>query len=152
MPQAVQREGFVEAEADEPVNVSPIRTAEVAPAPLPPSDPEPEPSEAGRPDIFVAKWPMKIRLQHREIRNNKNEEISEIAFREPTGGDINRYGSPIRMNADGMFDIVDDRMAMVMAALSGINLPLLQRMDPRDWNSCAYRLKLYFQPDTSGWL
>ena len=145
MPQAVQREGFVETEAEaEPVKVSPIRTAEASP-------PEPDP-ESGPPDIFVAKWPMRIKLIHRSIRNNKNDEISEVTFREPTGGDINRYGSPIRMNPDGMFDIVDDKMAMVMAALSGINLPLLQRMDPRDWNSCAYRLKLYFQPDTTGWL
>jgi hypothetical protein len=43
-------------------------------------------------------------------------------------------------------------MAMMMAALSGINLPFLERMDPRDWQSCAYRLKLFFHPDAAGWL
>ena len=148
MPQATVREGFVDAEITEPVKVSPIRAAEVPPPPEPGSESEPEPER----DIYTTKWPMRIKLLHRPIRNNKNEEISEITFREPTGGDINRYGSPLRMNPDGMFDIVDDRMAMIMAALSGINLPLLQRMDPRDWNSCAYRLRLYFQPDTTGWL
>ena len=96
---------------------------------------------------------MRIKLLHKSIRNNNNEEINEVLFREPTGADINRYGSPIRINQDGMFDINDRAMAMVMAALSGINLPFLEHMDPRDWNSCAYRpLKLYFQPDTTGWL
>jgi Phage tail assembly chaperone proteins, E, or 41 or 14 len=146
MPQPMQREGFV-PDDEEPKKVSPIKTVETA-QPMVMADPEPEPD----PEPFITKWPMRIKLLHRPIRNNKNEEISEVTFREPSGGDINRYGSPIRMSPDGMFDIEDKKMAMLMAALSGINLPFLERMDPRDWNSCAYRLKLYFQPDTTGWL
>jgi hypothetical protein len=147
MPQAAQREGFVLE--DEAPKVTPIKEPqqiEAKPA-EPPAAPE-QPED----DIFVVKWPMRIKLLHKPIRNNENVQINEVAFREPTGADINRYGSPIRMNPDGMFDIVDRNMSMMMAALSGINLPFLERMDPRDWNSCAYRLKLYFQPDTSGWL
>ena len=142
MPQT-KREGFI-SEEDDPVRVTPIKAAEA------PSEPEADPPQES--DIFVTKWPMRIKLLYRAIRNNKNDEVRELSFREPTGADINRYGAPVRMNPDGMFDIDDRKMAMLMAALSGINLPFLERMDPRDWQSCAYRLKLYFQPDTTGWL
>ena len=38
-------------------------------------------------------------------------------------------------------------MTLMMAALSGILPPFLERMDPRDWNSCAYRLRGFFLPD-----
>src|SRR3954465_9355096 len=143
MPQAAsKREGFVSEEAEE--KVAPIKSTqapkqiehEPQEAPLPEGPPSPPEVEA-----FVTKWPMRIRLLHKQIRNNSNELINEVTFREPSGGDINRYGSPVRMNADGMFDIVDKNMSMLMAALSGINLPFIERMDPRDWNSCAYRLK-----------
>jgi hypothetical protein len=150
MPQAAKREGFID---DDEEKIASIRTEAPKQIEQPPSDPVPdEPAAEPEPQPYVTKWPMRIKLIHKKIRNNKNDEIDEVVFREPTGADINRYGSPIRMNPDGMFDINDRAMAMVMAALSGINLPFLERMDPRDWNSCAYRLKLYFQPDTTGWL
>lgn len=148
MPQAVQREGFVIDDDEADKKVAPIKEVRQ----IEPPRSEPEPASAEEPDIFAVKWPMRIKLLHKPIRDNSNNEINEVSFREPTGADINRYGSPIRMNPDGMFDINDRAMAMVMAGLSGINLPFLERMDPRDWNSCAYRLKLYFQPDTTGWL
>jgi hypothetical protein len=144
MPQT-KREGFVQ-EDDEPVRPAP-KVVEAKVEPPPP--PVPEPEEAG---IFVTKWPMRIKLMHRPIRDEKNQEISVISFREPTGSDINRYGAPVRLSADGQFDIDDRKMAAMMSALSGHLLPILERMDPRDWQSCAYRLRLYFQPDTSGWI
>jgi hypothetical protein len=135
MNKPVKREGFVE---DEPAKVE-----------APVIEGEAEPETTTEPAIV---WPMRCKLMHRAIRNNKNEEIREVVFREPTGGDINRYGAPVKMNSDGLFDIDDRKMGMVMAALSGINLPFLERMDPRDWQSCAYRLKLFFHPSADGWL
>jgi hypothetical protein len=42
-------------------------------------------------------------------------------------------------------------MMRVMAALSGVLLPLLEPMDTRDWNSCAYRLRNFFLPDLGAW-
>jgi Phage tail assembly chaperone proteins, E, or 41 or 14 len=151
MSQAAKREGFIEDEAEKVTTIKPAtETRQIEPPNQKPPDDPPPPADAV--DPYVTRWPMRIKLLHKQIRGNNNEEIKEIAFREPTGGDINRYGSPIRMNPDGMFDVVDRNMSMIMAALSGINLPFIERMDPRDWNSCAYRLKLYFQPDTTGWL
>ncbi len=99
----------------------------------------------------VEEWPITVRLLHRPIRNNKGDEVRELTFREPTGGDINRYGNPVRINQDGDVVIDERKMTLIMAALSGILSPLLERMDPRDWNSCAYRLRGFFLPDPTAW-
>jgi hypothetical protein len=103
---------------------------------------EPEPKEI---------WPIKVKLLHRPVRNNKGEEMRELSFREPTGGDINRYGNPVRVNQDGDIVIDERKMSFIMSALSGVLTPMLERMDPRDWNSCAYRLRGFFLPDPSAW-
>jgi hypothetical protein len=91
-----------------------------------------------QPEISVEKWPIVVKLLYKTIRNERGESLSELAFREPRGGDINRYGNPVRVNADGDVVIDERRMMMVMAALSGVNMPFLEMMDPRDWNSCAW--------------
>jgi hypothetical protein len=38
-----------------------------------------------------------------------------------------------------------------MANLSGLLEPQLQKMDPRDYNSCAYRLRSFFLPEQGVW-
>lgn len=129
-----QREGFIE-EPPHDDNQPVIDMATGAPM-------EPEPQEV---------WPIRVRLVHRAIRNTRNEEIKELSFREPTGGDINRYGNPVRINQDGDVVIDEKKMTWIMSALSGVLTPMLERMDPRDWNSCAYRLRNFFLPDPSGW-
>jgi hypothetical protein len=127
------REGFV---ADEPTQVD-LQTLEREPVI------EPLPAEV---------WPVKVKLMHRAIRNNSGEETRELSFREPTGGDINRYGNPVRVNQEGDVVIDERKMTTIMAALSGVLQPLIERMDPRDWNSCAYRLRGFFLPDPQAWL
>jgi len=99
----------------------------------------------------AAEWPVKVRLLHRGVRNSKNEEVKELIFREPTGGDINRYGNPVRINQDGDVVIDERKMTTMMAVLSGVLQPFIETMDPRDWNSCAYRLRGFFLPDPSAW-
>src|SRR5262245_48472572 len=129
-----KREGFV---AEEPADdQQPKETREPLHQPDIPIEPE---------------WPIKVRLLHRPIRDMKGEEIKELIFREPTGGDINRYGNPVRINQDGDVVIDERKMTLIMAALTGILSPLLERMDPRDWNSCAYRLRGFFLPDPAAW-
>ena len=96
-------------------------------------------------------WPIRVKLLHRPIRDNNGREVKEVEFRQPTGGDINRCGNPCRINQDG--DVVFDerKMSLIMANLSGILSPLLDQMDPRDWNSCAYRLRSFFLPELAAW-
>jgi hypothetical protein len=125
------REGFV---ADEAV-----------PEPAAPAPPDAAPVED------VETWPVKVKLLHRPIRNHKNDEVRELLFREPTGADINRYGNPCRISAD--FEVVIDerKMTAIMSSLAGVLTPEIERLDPRDWNSCAYRLRRFFLPEPAAW-
>jgi tail assembly chaperone E/41/14-like protein len=129
------REGFV---ADEPAIDIPDQQPTAA-------DPSAERIDEAE------QWPIVVKLMYRPIKNNKGEEVRELTFREPSGGDINRYGNPVRINQEGDAIIDERKMTLIMAALSGILSPLLERMDPRDWNSCAYRLRNFFLPDFRAW-
>jgi len=99
----------------------------------------------------IDQFPITVRLLYRPIRGNNQEELTSLTFREPTGGDINRCGNPCRVNSDGDVVIDEKKMTLIMANLSGVLSPLLDRMDPRDWNSCAYRLRGFFLPDLAAW-
>jgi hypothetical protein len=126
------REGFQSGNGGPPtIEATPIESA-----------PPPQPTEL---------WPLKVKLLHKPIRNEKGELVHELVFRQPTGGDINRYGNPTRITLDGDVVIDEQKMMRVMAALSGNLLPFLEPMDPRDWNSCAYRLRNFFLPDLAAW-
>jgi hypothetical protein len=131
-----RREGFVK---DEP-RAKPAREPEATAAP--PVDTVQQPVET---------WPIKVKLLHRKIMGNKNETLDELSFREPTGGDINRVGNPVRIDSTGEIVIEERKMTLMMATLSGVLSPLLDQLDPRDWNSCAYRLRRFFLPDPEAW-
>jgi hypothetical protein len=163
-PQPKLREGFVRDEpAREPAPAAPAAVTSAppppaAPAPAPAAMPAPAPANDQEFDpnsavaaIAADTWPVKVKLLYRAIRDNKNVEIKEISFREPTAGDINRHGNPVRIGPEGEAIIDDQRMMQVMASLSGILSPLLERMDPRDYASCAYRLRRFFCPDPAAW-
>jgi hypothetical protein len=81
----------------------------------------------------------------------RSEDVDELVFREPMAGDINRYGNPCRISPDGDVIIDEQKMTRVIAALSGILIPNIERMDTRDWNSCAYRLRSFFLPEVAAW-
>lgn len=136
------REGFVE---DKPVDIEDMASEESAPAPAPP-----------KPDEF----PMVIKLLHKPIRKSPTEDLQELTFREPSAADIMRCGgNPCRMELVDVGDgtaiyriAIDDRkMLTLIANLSGVHEPMLQRMDPRDYNSCAYRLQRFFIPEQGTW-
>lgn len=141
-----RREGFVEPGAgvvdqevqQEPVNGhagTPEIAAPDAPAETPPAE----------------EWPVTVRLK-KPIRNNRNELINEISFREPTGGDVNRYGNPCRVDYQNEIIIDDAKMIRMIAALSNILPPMIEQMDPRDLATCGYRLRGFFLPDPRMWV
>jgi tail assembly chaperone E/41/14-like protein len=123
------KEGFVEAE----------------PVEVPASSPPPASVE------IAESWPIKVKLLHKPVRDNKGAPLQELTFREPTGGDINRYGNPVRIDQNGDVIIDEKKMSLIMSSLAGVLLPFLEQMDPRDWNSCAYRLRSFFLPDPAAW-
>lgn len=132
------REGFVAAEQPAAAEQQPAIDGQVAP-----QGPPMEPPET---------WPKKVRLLYKPIRNNAGVSVQEVSFREPTAGDINRYGCPVRINPDNEIIIDERKMMVMMSALSGILQPFIEQMDPRDWQSCAYRLRGFFLPETGGWI
>ncbi len=130
------REGFV---TDEPVT-KPIDETLDLQAELP-----------AAPEPFKEEWPVRVKLLHGMIRDNKGVEIRELSFRQPTGGDITRNGMPVRVTVDGDVVMDERKMTLMMTALSGVMTPFLETMDPRDWASCAYRLRGFFLPDPAAW-
>lgn len=112
---------------------------------------EAPPPDADEQSVLSFSWPITVRLLYKPLRGMTGEEITQLTFREPTGADINRIGNPCRFNADGESIIDDRRMMLVIANLSGVLSPILERMDPRDYNSCAYRLRSFFLPDPRAW-
>jgi len=134
MNKPTRHEGFVEAEPVVEPNEQPAAPAEEIPE--------------GRP---AEEWPVKVKLLHRPIRGVKGEMIHELSFREPTGGDINRYGNPCHVNQEGDVVILERKMSTMMAALSGVLPPMIDLLDPRDWASAAYRLRGFFLPDPASW-
>lgn len=143
------REGFVE---DKPVDIDDVAetAAKAAPAAEPPQEDAP----------VVPEWPVIIKLRHKPLQKSRSELLTELTFREPTAADIMRCGgNPVRVEvlevAQGMaqyhFVINDQKMMNLMAQLSGVLQPILERMDPRDYNSCAYRLQRFFAPEQGIW-
>lgn len=153
------REGFQPLEAPTP----PLEPPQSAPPqqPLPsqlksePPAMEPPLSEYDqvRRDIATNAdtWPITVQLLYRPIRNDKGEEINSLTFREPRASEINKIGNPTRMLWDGEIIIEERKMTYIMGALCGVLPPLLEAMDPRDWNSCALRLRKFFLPDLRAW-
>lgn len=142
------REGFVDPNQQQP------------PAAMPPPELEPSPVEletdtpaaATVTDIVQDTWPVVVRLLYKPLVIPGGPTYTELSFREPRGGDINRYGNPCRVNQEGDVLIEERKMHYIMAALSGVLPPYLEMLDPRDWNSCAYRLRHFFAPDPRAWL
>jgi hypothetical protein len=151
------KEGFIQPEP--PLTPEPLTALPQSPLPsqLKSEQPKPEPvvSEADRlrKDISESgeEWPITVQLLYRSIKNDRGETINSLTFREPRASEINRIGNPTRMLWDGEIIIEERKMTYIMGALCGILPPLLESMDPRDWNSCAYRLRKFFLPDLRAW-
>jgi hypothetical protein len=157
------REGFVAAEPDDaplpPSSPTPHDAPPQAPLPSQFKSTKPEPeaplseADAVRREIAsnAETWPIVVQLLYRPIKNDKGELVHSLSFREPKASEINRIGNPTRMLWDGEIIIEERKMTYIMAALCGILPPLLDEMDPRDWNSCALRLRKFFIPDLRAW-
>jgi hypothetical protein len=151
------REGFVPPEG--PLSEAPLSAIPQEPLPsqkkIEAPVPEPPISEADklRKEIRESadQWPVTVQLLYRPIMNDKGEMVTSLVFREPRASEINRIGNPTRMLWDGEIIIEERKMTYIMGALSGVLPPLLEAMDPRDWNSCAYRLRKFFLPDLRAW-
>jgi hypothetical protein len=149
------KEGFV-LDTDKAKAAAPTVEQQSTQPPMPPPMPAPEitPSPVEQPDAIQIEqdvWPVVVRLLYKPLQIPGGPLLKELSFREPRGSDINRYGNPCRVNQEGDVLIEERKMHYIMAALSGVQPPFLEMLDPRDWNSCAYRLRHFFAPDPRAW-
>lgn len=78
------------------------------------------------------------------------EEVSELKFREPTGGDIEKNGNPvlIDMTQDPPRITFDEtKMAKMMAALATVPPSTIRQLHPKDWTNGSWQLARFFIPD-----
>ena len=80
------------------------------------------------------------------------EEVSELEFREPTAGDIERAGgNPITLDVFSgetpkiSFDA--KTMTAMMGLLAAVPPSTIRQLHPKDWNSIAWQLVHFFTPD-----
>lgn len=107
-------------------------------------DSQPQPKTNG-----AAGAPLKVALR-KPIQAN-GEEVSELTFREPTGGDIERAGNPVIVDVfsgDTVKITFDEKkMVQMMSRLAEIPPSSVRMMHPKDWNSIAWQLVHFFTPD-----
>ena len=94
------------------------------------------------------KWIGKLPLRKPVVANGEN--VEELTFREPTGGDIERIGCPIVLSVfetqpKPVFD--GAVMTSMMAHLAAVPPSTIRQMDPRDWQNGAMMLFHFFVPD-----
>lgn len=93
-------------------------------------------------------WTGKLPLRKKIVANG--EDVDELTFREPTGGDIERIGCPIVLSVfEAQPKPVYDGavMTMMMAHLAVVPPSAIRQMDPRDWQNGAMMLFHFFVPD-----
>lgn len=79
------------------------------------------------------------------------EETSALTFREPTAMDIEECGgAPVILDINGaglLSPSFDGRkMNLMLARLSGVPLPFIQKMRGNDWTNCAWAVAPFFVP------
>jgi hypothetical protein len=120
---------------DEPGKTTTVDTATTASSP---------PKEANG----VPVWDGRLMLRKPVVANG--ESVTEIKFREPTGGDIERIGNPVTMgvyeqNPKVHFETAI--MTQMMAHLAGVPPSTIRSLHPRDWQNGAWLLANFFIPD-----
>jgi Phage tail assembly chaperone proteins, E, or 41 or 14 len=107
-------------------------------------------AEEEKPKANGAESPIVIKLRKSVIANG--DEVMELSFREPTAIDIERAGGNpviIDMMSGDTPKITFDAKAMtqMMGLLAAVPPSTIRQMNPRDWNTAAWQLAIFFTPD-----
>lgn len=91
----------------------------------------------------------KVRVQLSRPVQAHGAEISELVFRQPTGGDIVRCGNPVKINmaaADPELTFDETKMTRMMAVLAAVPESTIGALSASDWMFCAYSVASFFMP------
>ena len=75
--------------------------------------------------------------------------VATLSFRKPRAGDVMRNGNPVKFQPhDDDREITFDEVkaAKMIAALTSIPLPMIERMDPNDFSDCCWGMAPFFLP------
>jgi hypothetical protein len=92
-----------------------------------------------------------IKVTLRKAIQANGEDVTELTFREPTAGDIERSGNPVIMDMVGLdrpqivFD--EKKMSAMMSNLAAVPPSAIRTLHPKDWNTIAWSLVNFFTPD-----
>ena len=101
------------------------------------------------PEPQAAFQPIKVPLR-KKIYDKDAAYVSEVEFREPSAGDIERCGQPVILDLSydpprATFD--EKKMTAMISALSSVPIGFVRTMHPKDWNTCAWAIAGFFIPD-----
>ena len=92
------------------------------------------------------------RLEHRLTKpiQAHGDEVMMLRWREPTGGDIERVGSPVQLmpTGDGGMTIGmnERKMSAMISVLAGIPPSSVRMLTAKDWAAVAWKLFGFFTP------
>lgn len=106
--------------------------------------------EEVKPQVNSSPFPITVKLQKPVMAHG--DEISELVFREPTGGDIERVGNPVNIDpwsgGDRPRMTFDSKsMTQMMGLLALVPPSTIRQLHPQDWNTAAWALANFFMPD-----
>jgi hypothetical protein len=91
-----------------------------------------------------------LRLTKAVVANG--DETMELAFREPTGGDISTVGSPVLVDfsQDPPKISYDAKsMTQMLAVLAAVPPSTIRQLSAKDWETAALLVTSFFLPDLS---
>jgi hypothetical protein len=83
------------------------------------------------------------------IQNAAGEQIKELTFREPTGGDMIEAGNPVIFNAFGEETTVsfnEKKLGAMISRLSNQPPSTIKNMSPKDFIDVGWLLASFFMP------
>lgn len=93
---------------------------------------------------------LKLRKSIQAYTNDSDDPLTELTFREPTGGDIERCGDPLKWDYSGdspTFTYDERKMTKMLAQLASVPDSAIRKLHPRDWASAALMVSSFFMPD-----
>src|SRR5262245_15344261 len=122
-------------------------TAQFGPTGQQSTEPPPQP-QASKGNGAAPVWNGTLPLRKKVIANG--EDVDELMFREPTGGDIERIGCPIILSVfESQPKPIPDGaiMTQMMAHLAGVPPSTIRQLHPVDWQNGMMMLFHFFVPD-----
>jgi len=124
-----------------------VRTREPQPPTPSGNGQQQQPSQGQATPAAQPEGPWIGKLPLRKPVNAHGEMVSELTFREPTGGDIADCGNPIVPGGTGRMQFDGPVMTEMMARLAVVTPKTIRDLHPKDWTNGAYMIAGFFLPD-----